>query len=263
MDEEYNPFQSPEAALPLTPSYLVPQSLRNRRGPRFASGHVRAVFAMAALGAFVLFDVACIGLYVSQYNVLDRIQHGEHFDMATLRADDDRLNGLEEFKYVLIIAAAIAFPMWVHRVYRNLPSLGDPVQAATPGWAAGSYFVPIANLVVPCTIMAEIWRYSDPTQVGVIRRSTSPLVGIWWALFIGRGVLFMAIRFLIVGKLAHHSLDELKGITLWAIAAYFFEIISAIVAIILVRTVDRNQQATHDLIAAQPPSEPTSDPYYG
>jgi len=112
-------------------------------------------------------------------------------------------------------------------------------------------------------IMAEIWRYSDPAQLGVIRRSTSPLVGVWWALFIGRGILFIAVRCMVVGGLAHRSLDELKGITLWAVGAYVVELAAAIVAILLVRVVDKNQQATHDLIAAQPPSEPTSELQFG
>jgi hypothetical protein len=214
---------------------------------------------MATLGAVALFAIVCVGLYGNQYNVIDRLQHGEHFDHAKLVADDARLNSFEQIKPLLILAAAIAFPMWVHRVYRNLPSLGNPVPAATPGWAAGSYFVPIANLFIPCTIMAEIWRYSDPAQQDVIRKTSSPLVGIWWCLFIGRGILFVAIRFQIAEKPAHQSIEQLKEITLWAIGAYAVELAAAIVAMLLVRIIDRNQQATHDLIVQQHSIESISD----
>jgi hypothetical protein len=51
----------------------------------------------------------------------------------------------------------------------------------------------------------------------------------------------------------HPSIDLSKQVTAWAIAYYVVEVTAAILAIAVVYSVDRNQQATHELIAAKQP----------
>jgi Domain of unknown function (DUF4328) len=62
------------------------------------------------------------------------------------------------------VACAIAVPMWCFRATGNLGSLSDRFQRFTPGWAAGWWFVPVANLVQPYRVLREIWTGSRPNS---------------------------------------------------------------------------------------------------
>ncbi len=180
MDEEYNPFQSPEAPAP-TPSYLVPQSLYGgKRIVPFASGHVRAMFAMSLLAAVVVVDLLGCWACVSQNELLDAIMQGQHPAQSALEANDQLFKSIAIGCALANIGTIIPFLMWTHRVYRNLPALGARKPESSPGMAVGWYFIPFANLVMPCKLMLETWRYSDPAQHGQLRKTVSSLVGIWW-----------------------------------------------------------------------------------
>ncbi len=83
------------------------------------------------------------------------------------------------------VGAAIAVPMWMHRCYRNLPALGATALSWSPAWAAGAWFIPAANLVLPYMVARELWAKAGgphPAQPG-------PLLGLWWAACIGAVVI--------------------------------------------------------------------------
>ena len=64
----------------------------------------------------------------------------------------------------VFIATVVAFSMWIHRAYANLPALGNPKEGLeySPRWAVGGFFIPIVNLFVPYRAVKEIWVKSDP-----------------------------------------------------------------------------------------------------
>jgi hypothetical protein len=261
MDEEYNPFQSPEA--PPAPSYPLPGSLRRPHVVPFASGHVRAMFTVSLLALVAVTDLIAIWAFTLQNELLDSIMHRQMPDPGVADANDQRILAIAIANKLAYVGAGIAYLMWCHRAYRNLPALGAKVLDSTPGWAVGWYFVPIAFLFKPCQSMSEIWRYSDPAQHGTIRKSTSPLVGVWWAAFL---ITIFFDRFSTVNAIGvkdHPTLESLKDISNTALTACAIEFVAALLAITLVFWIDKNQQATNDLIAAQPPGEATRDPYYG
>jgi hypothetical protein len=77
--------------------------------------------------------------------------------------------------------------MWVHRTYRNLPSLGASDLNYSPGWAVGYYFIPILNLFRPYQVMRETWQASDPRNIGQRdwKYLAAPaLLSIWWAMHV-------------------------------------------------------------------------------
>ena len=73
------------------------------------------------------------------------------------------------------VAAAIAIPMWCHRVYRNLPALGAQSLRFSPGWAAGAWFVPVLWMWRPYEVLREVWQHSRP------REESWTLLKIYWA----------------------------------------------------------------------------------
>jgi hypothetical protein len=88
---------------------------------------------------------------------------------------------LGEFAFLVgLIGGAISVAMWMHRAYRNLPALGAQGLHWTPGWAAGAWFIPFANFVIPLLVMRELW-----TRVGGDPEPPSPLLPVWWAAWLG------------------------------------------------------------------------------
>jgi hypothetical protein len=75
-----------------------------------------------------------------------------------------------------LTGAAIAVPMWMHRAFRNLPALGEQGLRWSPAWAAGGWFIPFANFVIPYRVIRELWSSSGDGQ---------PLPQRYWAAWIG------------------------------------------------------------------------------
>jgi Domain of unknown function (DUF4328) len=129
--------------------------------------------------------------------------------------------------------------------------LGNPAPSTTPGWAAGFYFMPLLNLFMPYAVMAEIWRYSDPSQGGAVRKTASPLVGWWWVALVMSGTAYFMLLTQSLDEPVKPSIDLLKSQALMAAAVVVGEFISKILEILLIWRIDRNQQASHDLIESR------------
>jgi len=82
-----------------------------------------------------------------------------------------------------LVGGAVSVPMWMHRAFRNLPALGAQGLRWSPAWAAGAWFIPIANLFVPYHVMKELWPGSDGEPL-LVRR--------WWAAWIAAYALQVA-----------------------------------------------------------------------
>ncbi len=86
-----------------------------------------------------------------------------------------------------LLGCAIAFPMWMHRANRAARALGTSNMDFTPGWAAGWFFIPFANLVMTYRVAVELWKTSNPDiQLGSNWRASavSSVVGLWWGFWI-------------------------------------------------------------------------------
>src|SRR5207237_3487739 len=77
------------------------------------------------------------------------------------------------------VGAAVAVPLWMHRCFRNLPALGVIPQRWSPAWAAGGWFIPFANLVIPYRVARELWM-----RTSVEQDWRDPLVQRWWSAWI-------------------------------------------------------------------------------
>ncbi|MYX33505.1 MULTISPECIES: DUF4328 domain-containing protein [unclassified Streptomyces] len=89
------------------------------------------------------------------------------------------------FVYLMTIAAVL-FLVWLARSRRNALVLAP--QAALPGrgWLIGSWFVPVLNFFMPRQFVLDIGRASSPSW-NPKRDSTQ--VNLWWAAWIGHGVV--------------------------------------------------------------------------
>jgi hypothetical protein len=170
---------------------------------------------------------------------------------------------------VLLVGSIIAFAIWTHRVYRNLPALGTRELHYTPGWAVAWLFIPLANLVIPYFVFREIWRASLPARTGetaVGKKAQTPLLLIgWWtlnilpvvAIVVGTVVVLYsdfgasgADLWQSIDKL-DSQLDRVNALVVPPLAAA-----AAVLAIFVIGQIDNNQSAKHEqlLVQARPSS---------
>src|SRR5579859_2605921 len=86
------------------------------------------------------------------------------------------------FQPLRFVIPAIAIPLWCHRVYRNLPSLGAGPVRFSPMWAAGGWCASAESLAALSSAVRGVGHLRLPTQ-----RFDAVLP--FWAAFVTRWVL--------------------------------------------------------------------------
>lgn len=84
------------------------------------------------------------------------------------------------------LVAGVVFIAWLGRARRNLLDFKGEARAYSPGWTIGAWFVPIANLIMPALVTADVARGSttDPAT----KRKLLTLVWLWWPCYVGNAV---------------------------------------------------------------------------
>jgi hypothetical protein len=87
---------------------------------------------------------------------------------------------------LVALAAAIVFIVWLSRARDNAERLSPGPMRLAKGWTAGAWFVPVANLVLPVIVVADVWHASAPPE----RPKGAGLVGLWWTVAVGAWLLW-------------------------------------------------------------------------
>jgi hypothetical protein len=130
----------------------------------YRSSRTLSRWLVATLLLYMALDIA-----VSGTNAVVTLQHPEMFD-----EDAELSPGQVVAALVLavggigavlaLVACVVLFCVWIRRANQNASALGARGMEFTPGWAAGWFFVPIANLFKPYQAMREIYQASDPDR---------------------------------------------------------------------------------------------------
>lgn len=239
-EDEANPFASPQ-------STYAPPPKQGWERP-FASGRLRARTAAGLLIASIVLHVVSIPV-TWMFNSDPSSIASDELTGASLRL---MIVGL--LQVCVAIATVVAFCMWIHRAYRNLPALGATGLSYSPRWAVGYFFIPILNLFRPYQASKEIWQASDPVHTDLpwhrdatgARTGTawkhapvSALLGVWWGLwlisnFIDRASARLATKADTTGELAAANYTS--------ITAEVAAIPAAIAAIAVIMAIDKRQE---------------------
>lgn len=95
------------------------------------------------------------------------------------------------FALVVLVVGGVTFLVWLYRARVNVEG-SDVRQRLGTGWTVGAWFVPLANVVLPLMVVADVWRASAPVQ----QRGTG-LVDAWWAAVLlasGLGIAAALVR---------------------------------------------------------------------
>jgi hypothetical protein len=175
---------------------------------------------------------------VLEMGMLGRAGRGELVTIDEALGSDDRIRAVGIAWIVLLILTGIVWLVWQHRSHTNLRAVGRRNLRFTPGWAVGWWFVPFANLVMPFQTVRELWKASG-RDFDWGRTRTWPVLGWWWAIWIGANV---------VGRIAAAMFDgadgvaELTSASRMAMLTVVLTIAAAVLAILVVRAIVARQE---------------------
>jgi LSD1 subclass zinc finger protein len=242
----------------LSPDYDGDDFLAGRRGGRgdrrytpdawqdYRSGATLALLARLFLFLEMLMSVVMLVSSYFELTLLQREAAGEIVPDDAFDANEMRQLVLAGAHLALMIPTVVFFVMWFYRAHANLEPLGARRLKYTPGWAAGSWFVPFLNLIRPAQIAQEIWRHSDPDAVledGTIEEATgnSTLIIFWW--------LFWLVCNIAANVSLRLGLDDNPqqqiGATVVAMIADATSIIASLFALAVVSVVHGRQEARY------------------
>jgi Domain of unknown function (DUF4328) len=173
---------------------------------------------------------------VMRVRLLARIEAGGYVTRDQAEARDSFVAGTALVWLLVFLATVIVWSIWQHRAQGNARALTHDATEFTPGWAVGWWFVPIANLFKPFQTFRELWKASQGRD-GWRALPTWPLIGWWWATWLAYNIIANT-----AWVTRGDTVESLHGADNLDIASNAFGIVSAVLAIQIVRSVIARQQ---------------------
>ncbi len=223
---------------------VVPQPGGHRR--RVDDRYARlAVTTMGMLGVVALWDVALISGNVYTRRVAPAFADGT-ISMAEAQTVDTVASVGTFGTLGLTVLAAILFIRWLHWSHSS-DRMNRLSQEHGSGWAIGGWFVPILALWRPLGVVTDVRRgIQGPSE------SPTPLMWAWWVAFLASTV---SNRVAGAGwsRAAETTIADLEDLAVYAdrlanaadlsSVAAGFDLVAAVLAILLVRSCTRMVQA--------------------
>jgi Domain of unknown function (DUF4328) len=190
-------------------------------------------------------DAVAIVCGFSQRALLARLAAGVPLVPEDAAANDARHQLVGALKLAAFLGTAIVWLSWLHRAYGNLGLVGSKRSRFPVGWAVGYWLIPIVNLVRAYQTMKDLWLRSESVndRDGYDNLPAPAFLGAWWGVYLiwvaaERGFGFMARD--------AGSLGDLTNVTDLEILVNVVGIVAALLAIKVVRGIDRYQQRFHE-----------------
>ncbi|MFJ8011250.1 DUF4328 domain-containing protein [Streptomyces sp. NPDC096339] len=132
-----------------------------------------------------------------------------------------------------VLPTVVVFIIWFHRVRSNGGIFRPDAFTLGSGWAIGAWFVPVANLFLPCRIALQTWRASTQRGPdGSDRTEPATLPASWWVVWV---LAAIAGRVFSRIYMEADTVDELLAAGLLGVAADLVTVIAGVLAILFVR----------------------------
>jgi len=210
---------------------------------------------MRLLALGILLDVVAVVSGLMQQSLLTRAANGVQIEEAEASVNDLRQQIVSLAQLGTFVATAVMWLLWSYRAYSNLGLMGTGRTDYRPRWAVGYWFLPLLNLFRPYQITKELWQRSEAGNASewVRDMGTPALLGWWWLAWLLSSILGQAVARAAFGA---EGLAELQSLTTWEIVDSALSIVAALLALSVVRAIDRLQaQAAADPSATVRASE--------
>jgi hypothetical protein len=216
-----------------------------------------ALLVKVLLGVFTLVTLVAVVSDLLEATTLSRQLHDPAgLVQAQAVASDSRQALLASLQLAAYLVTAVAFLVWFHRAYANLPALGIEPLPFAPGWTVGAWLVPVLNLIRPKQIMDAIWRGSDPGRPRYdpfwCTGSVRILVHLWWAVFVVSWLVDRTTAVLLGEEST--TTGVLRAGSIGTLAADVLDLVLVGLCFELVRQATRRQQSRAARLAIVPPA---------
>jgi uncharacterized protein DUF4328 len=217
----------------------------------YRSGRGRALWVMGLIACVMALAAIGIAFRLLEANILRDIAAGRFVSRSTADASDARVALAAFFQLPVMIAAIVMWCVWQFRGQDNLRHLGAADLKFSPGWAVGWWFIPFANFVKPFLAVRELHRASDPHAGAIDWKAarTAPILIAWWAAWLLRAV--PAGLSISVTGIGPASVQDLLTRNTFAILEHLATIVAGVLAIMVVREIDRRQTEKQSKIEAR------------
>lgn len=246
-----------------TPQGAGPSPWNAPSGPYYyppsRAGGMRSLRGLATALLVLLLIIVAVDLAgaIAQFYRADLLADAAAGNFATERAANaaDAAVGVTAWSHFLLnVATAVVFIIWQYRHAKNAVNLGR-YRGLAPGWAIGGWFVPLANFVLPGVQLFQAGRASDPDLVGAPpdRTGRGPGIVIAWAILFGISIVLQGVeavlyptdeRFTTTTDIEAAAASDAVGAV-----AFLFLIATAVVCIVMVRSMTGRQQRAYQAAA--------------
>lgn len=151
-------------------------------------------------------------------------------------------DGIGLLQVVALVASAIAFVVWFHRVRVNAEVFDPHGHRFRRGWAIGGWFTPVVALWFPRQIAGDIWQAgARPDASGIRPQLPQTLLTLWWTTF---WLSNAAYRFgsYSLGSRAAEFADGYQEAIGWLLLADLLSVVAAVLAVLVVQRLTAMQQ---------------------
>ncbi len=225
------------------------------RSDTYRSSKTPSYIATGLLGSLILcaifFILLSFGMLLYPDSTFD-FEDGDAMPMAQVF-----IGIIALLRIPLFIGTVVFFLIWEYRAFNNLSALKARNLEFSPGWAAGWWFVPFANLIKPFQAMRELWNESDPeydADFGFLSVSAGAptIMGFWWA-------------FWLLSNFAHqiaNNVGESNFFPVALIVASILEIIAAGLLIKIILGIVERQELRFKSLGESPHFAPPQPPVF-
>lgn len=154
--------------------------------PKFNNNLIPTCLIIFFFTIFIILKIIVLGICLYALSLLSqlRLQPSEELKSTLLNL----LNSLVQFNSYspgLFIICATIFLYWLYQANQNVRYIGINDLEFTPGWAVGSFFIPILSLYWPYKVIKEMWKGTFSDSPNTWKQQTTPaMIGIWWLCFL-------------------------------------------------------------------------------
>jgi Domain of unknown function (DUF4328) len=190
-------------------------------------------------------DAAAIACGYSQRALLARLAAGVQLLPGDAATHDARHKAIGLLKLAALFGTAIVWLTWLHRAYGNLGLVGSKRSRFPQGWAVGYWLIPFVNLVRPYQTMKDLWLRSESLndRDGYDNLPAPAFLAAWWGVYWTWAAVERVCGFLAPDT---RSVGDLTNVTDLEMLVNVVGMVAALLAIKVVRGIDRHQQRFHD-----------------
>jgi hypothetical protein len=200
------------------------------------NNQIWARLTIALLWLQMFYSLVAIFIYYSLYSLIAQQSIGFGYSQPHHILESKLL----EMEFPLSILTILFFLIWFWRTYANFHVLHFEKAKFDKIWAIVGWFLPFLNFYIPFAIMREIWLENQDDDEDFVNEKRYRWVIWWWAFFLMQFVFPVITT--ILYKNATEGIATLKMVYFTFICKYFFIMVSAGLAIMLVFKINQSEQ---------------------